>query len=55
MTTRRYDFKKQDLQTHECGATLEYISSTKYKEEGSGLLHTHPFTELFYVTKGKGQ
>lgn len=55
MTTKRYDFKKQDLQTSASGAALEYISSTKCKEEGSGLLHTHPFTELFYVTKGKGQ
>lgn len=35
-------------------ATLLYVSTSKYEGDWHSILHTHYFTELFYVTKGKG-
>lgn len=34
---------------------LLYISSAKYEGRWHSTIHAHPFTELFYVTKGEGR
>jgi len=33
---------------------LLYISYSKYENDWKSLLHSHPFTELFYVQSGRG-
>lgn len=35
-------------------ASLLYVTKSRYEEDWHSTLHTHPFTELFYVLKGKG-
>ena len=35
-------------------ARLLYVSSSKYEGDWHSQLHSHHFTELFYVTKGCG-
>ncbi len=36
-------------------AKFRYIDSSKYDSDWHSTLHSHAFTELFYVLKGKGQ
>lgn len=33
---------------------LLYVSTSKYEGDWQSILHSHPFSELFYVVKGKG-
>lgn len=35
-------------------ATLLYISTSKYEGDWQSILHSHPFSELFYVVSGTG-
>ncbi len=39
----------------EDAASLLYISSAKYDQDWHSILHSHGFTELFYVVGGRGQ
>lgn len=36
------------------GSKLLYVSTSKYEEDWQSILHSHPFTELFYVVNGSG-
>jgi len=33
---------------------LLYVSTSKYEGDWQSILHSHPFSELFYVVKGNG-
>ena len=33
---------------------LLYVSTSKYEGDWQSILHSHPFSELFYVVDGKG-
>lgn len=35
-------------------ANLIYVSKARYEEDWHSTLHSHPFTELFYVVRGSG-
>ncbi len=53
MSTNRYDLTATKTKnTNE--ANLLYISSAKYEGDWHSSPHSHPCTELFYVTGGKG-
>lgn len=36
------------------GVKLLYVSTSKYEGDWQSILHTHPFSELFYVVHGSG-
>lgn len=36
------------------GVKLLYVSTSKYEGDWQSILHTHPFSELFYVVHGNG-
>ncbi len=36
------------------GARLLYVSTSKYEGDWQSILHSHPFSELFYVVHGSG-
>jgi AraC-like DNA-binding protein/quercetin dioxygenase-like cupin family protein len=52
MGNRHYSVKSTDIQ--KLNAKLLSISLSKDEKDWQSVLHTHPFTELFYVVKGKG-
>ncbi len=33
---------------------LLYVSTSKYEGDWQSILHSHPFSELFYVVQGSG-
>ena len=35
-------------------ARLLYVSTSKYEGDWQSILHSHPFSELFYVINGQG-
>ena len=35
-------------------SALLYITKSKYEDDWHSMAHTHDFTEIFYITKGKG-
>ncbi len=41
-------------QNEKISANLIYVSKAKYDKDWHSTLHSHPFTELFYVVKGSG-
>ncbi|CQR47241.1 Arabinose operon regulatory protein [Paraliobacillus sp. PM-2] len=51
MTTHRYSIIEANKQDN---FTLLFASKLKYSPEWAGIMHTHPFTEIFYIIKGKG-
>lgn len=51
MTTTRYSITEANKAEN---FTLLFASKLKYSPEWAGLTHTHPFTEIFYIIKGKG-
>ncbi|MFB1050903.1 helix-turn-helix domain-containing protein [Paraliobacillus sp. JSM ZJ581] len=51
MTTTRYSVIEANKKDN---FTLLFASKLKYSSEWAGLTHTHPFTEIFYIIKGKG-
>lgn len=56
MTTSRYNLDSLILNPVDRSLTrLLYVSVSRYSEEWSSTLHTHPCAELFYITKGRGQ
>ena len=52
MGNRHYSVKSTDIQ--KLNAKLLSISLSRDEKDWQSVLHTHPFTELFYVVKGKG-
>lgn len=52
MGTARYLL--EDTSTEVINGKLVYVSHSKYEDDWPSLLHTHPFSELFYVKKGHG-
>lgn len=53
MGHRHYSISNKD--TSELNALLLSITLSKDEEDWQNILHTHPFTEIFYVVEGKGQ
>lgn len=52
MGNHRYHLGKDD--TTLISGKLLYVAHSKYENDWPSLLHTHYFTELFYVKKGRG-
>ena len=53
MSTERYLMMESDIKS--LSFQLESITKSKYDSDWHSTLHTHPFTELFYVVDGKGE
>lgn len=52
MSNQRYEIKPQAFQ--KLNSKLLYISMSKYQGDWHSILHTHHFSELFYVISGHG-
>ncbi len=54
MPYQQYNFKPQtfDAQKKQPDLRLLYISHSSYDKTWPSVLHSHPFTELFYVLNG---
>lgn len=52
MSNVRFSFNS--TQSQKLNVKLLYISRSKYGGDWHSTIHTHPFTELFYVIKGQG-
>ena len=52
MSNERYLMMESDIKS--LSFQLESITKSKYDSDWHSTLHTHPFTELFYVVDGKG-
>ena len=53
MSNERYLMMESDIKS--LSFQLESITKSKYDSDWHSPLHTHPFTELFYVVDGKGE
>lgn len=53
MSSLRFSFTDQNI-SH-LGFKLLYLAASKYEGEWLSNLHTHHFTELYFITKGKGE
>ncbi len=53
MSNNRYSFNNNDA--NKINAKLLYVTTSKYEGDWSSVLHTHYFTELFYVIHGTGK
>ena len=53
MSNERYLMMESDIKS--LSFQLESITISKYDSDWHSTLHTHPFTELFYVVDGKGE
>ena len=53
MSNERYLMMESDIKS--LSFQLESITKSKYDSDWHITLHTHPFTELFYVVDGKGE
>ncbi len=53
MSNERYLMMESDIKS--LSFQLESITKSKYDSDLHSTLHTHPFTELFYVVDGKGE
>lgn len=52
MSSNRYVLKNQDYQ--KLTATMLYISTSRFENDWQSIPHTHHFSELIYITGGKG-
>nr|WP_300004363.1 AraC family transcriptional regulator [Tissierella sp.] len=52
MSNTVFEFKNEDISN--LPISLLYASKSRYQEDWHSTMHMHPFTELFYVVKGKG-
>ncbi|WP_426348369.1 AraC family transcriptional regulator [Alloiococcus sp. CFN-8] len=52
MSNITYEFRNADLR--KINTSLLYVSHSIYEGDWFSVLHSHPFTELFYVVKGRG-
>lgn len=53
MSNQRFSFT--DKNPSHLGIKLLYLASAKYEGEWQSNLHTHHFTEIYYITKGLGE
>jgi AraC-like DNA-binding protein/mannose-6-phosphate isomerase-like protein (cupin superfamily) len=53
MSNNRYIFNNKDA--NRVNAELLYMTTSKYEGDWSSVLHTHYFTELFYILNGTGK
>ena len=53
MSNERYLMMEADIKS--LSFQLKSITKSKYDSDWHSTLHTHPFTELFYVVDGKGE
>lgn len=53
MANKQYNIDFNPI--HKINATLKYVTKSRYETDWHSIMHSHPFTELFYVLKGKGQ
>lgn len=53
MSNNRYDISENSLR--KINAKLLYVSISKYGSDWASTPHTHNFTEIFYVLRGKGR
>lgn len=53
MSNNRYNLNNRDAKRMD--AKLLYVTTSKYEGDWSSVLHTHYFTELFYVMHGTGK
>ena len=53
MSNERYLMMESDIKS--LSFQLESITKSKYDSDWHSTLHTHPFTELFFVVDGKGE
>lgn len=53
MSNERYLMMESNIKS--LSFQLESITKSKYDSDWHSTLHTHPFTELFYVVDGKGE
>lgn len=53
MANKLYEIN--DIGLSNINAKLIYVTSANYDSDWSSILHSHPFTELFYVIKGRGR
>lgn len=52
MSTQRFQIDQVDF--NKARPKLLYITESKFDHEWNSTLHTHLYTEMFYVTKGHG-
>ncbi|MFV0379287.1 MAG: AraC family transcriptional regulator [Anaerorhabdus sp.] len=52
MGNKQYEISNPTITKLNC--KLLYVSQANYAEDWHSIAHSHPFTELFYVIKGKG-
>lgn len=52
MSSTLFGFKKNEI--NKTDTKFLYISQSKYESDWHSTMHTHAFTELFYVLKGSG-
>lgn len=52
MSNNLFEFKNNDI--NKINVKLLYISKSKYEDDWHSIIHTHSFTELFYVVNGSG-
>lgn len=50
-----YIYHMEEKELENMNTLLLYISKSKYGSDWHSMVHNHHFTELFYVTNGKGQ
>lgn len=53
MSNQRFSFTEK--KPSHLGIKLLYLASAKYEGEWQNNLHTHHFTEIYYITKGLGE
>lgn len=53
MGNKQYEINTNNLS--KLDAKLLYVTSANYETDWHSIMHSHPFTELFYVIKGKGR
>jgi AraC-like DNA-binding protein len=52
MSNSLFEFKQNDI--NRINIKFLYISKSKYDDDWHSIMHTHSFTELFYVVSGSG-
>lgn len=53
MSNRQFTINLNE--SSQLNVTLRYVSESRYETDWNSIMHSHPFTELFYVVKGRGQ
>lgn len=53
MSNTRHRIEGNTLSSFDCSRLL-YVSTSKYEGDWQSILHSHPFSELFYVVNGTG-